>query len=215
MKLLQLSDIHGHIEKIKEIESFAQNVDVIILTGDITHFGNVKDCKKIIDIIKEFNKQIMAVPGNCDSWDIMEYLDSKGINLHERLLQFGEYKFTGLGGSLKCNTTFEFTEQEFDSKLNSLIEKQIIDNKTIIVTHQPPFGTKTDMVKSGNVGSKGLRALIEKTKPLLVLCGHIHESPAVDKINSTTIINPGPLKNGNFATIEINNENITCNLLHS
>jgi hypothetical protein len=28
--------------------------------------------------------------------------------------------------------------------------------------------------------------------PILATCGHIHESPGVDKINSTVAVNPGP-----------------------
>ncbi len=36
-----------------------------------------------------------------------------------------------------------------------------------------------------------MRALIEKSQPLLMLCGHIHETKNAAKIKRTTCINPG------------------------
>ena len=59
------------------------------------------------------------------------------------------------------------------------------------------MGTKTDLLPSGkHVGSESLRKIIEEFQPTINLCGHIHESMAIDKIGKTTIINPGMLKRG-------------------
>jgi hypothetical protein len=42
-----------------------------------------------------------------------------------------------------------------------------------------------------SVGSKAVRAAIEKYQPLVGLHGHIHESRSAQKIGRTTCINPG------------------------
>jgi Icc-related predicted phosphoesterase len=41
------------------------------------------------------------------------------------------------------------------------------------------------------VGSTAVRAAIEKMQPLLMLCGHIHETKNAAKIGRTLCINPG------------------------
>jgi Icc-related predicted phosphoesterase len=43
-----------------------------------------------------------------------------------------------------------------------------------------------------HVGNKDFRSFIERIKPNLVICGHIHETAEKkDKIGKTIVINPG------------------------
>jgi len=69
--------------------------------------------------------------------------------------------------------------------------------ETVFVLHSPPLDTACD-VTSGriHVGSRAMRAFIERHQPPLVLSGHIHESPRVtsryrDSIGHTVVVNPG------------------------
>jgi Icc-related predicted phosphoesterase len=69
--------------------------------------------------------------------------------------------------------------------------------EAVIVAHSPPRGTKCDTIAPGvHVGSRALRAFVERHQPPLVLSGHIHESPRVsgawhDRIGRTATVNPG------------------------
>ncbi len=69
--------------------------------------------------------------------------------------------------------------------------------ETVLVSHSPPRGTRCDAILGGtHVGSRALRAWIERHQPPLVLSGHIHESPRAsggwrDAIGRTTVVNPG------------------------
>ena len=83
--------------------------------------------------------------------------------------------------------------------------ESIKDHKvTILVTHAPPLNTKTDVLPSGlHVGSESIRRVIEEFQPTLNLCGHIHESVAIDEIGKTTVVNPGMLKEGYVCMINI------------
>jgi uncharacterized protein len=77
----------------------------------------------------------------------------------------------------------------------------------VYVMHAPPWNTKLDMLYDGrHVGSRAIRAFIEKREPYLTLHGHIHEAPEasgsyVDKIGNTLCINPGQSTGRLYAVI--------------
>ncbi len=72
-----------------------------------------------------------------------------------------------------------------------------VPRETLFVLHSPPKGTACDQMGQGaHVGSRAIRAFIERHQPPLVLSGHIHESPRVsgawrDRLGATTCVNPG------------------------
>lgn len=75
-----------------------------------------------------------------------------------------------------------------------------------MVSHELPHGPQ-DMVFVGmQGGNKELRGMIDKYKPHLVLCGHIHEDPGITKIGETTVINCSMCKRGEGVFIEINDD---------
>ena len=55
-----------------------------------------------------------------------------------------------------------------------------------------------------HAGSEIHREILEKFKPQLWLCGHIHENPGFEKIDSTIVVNSSMGKRGEGALIEIN-----------
>jgi hypothetical protein len=48
-----------------------------------------------------------------------------------------------------------------------------------------------------------VRNYVETRTPMLVLSGHVHESRGVDNIGGTTVVNPGPLMEGNYAEVTL------------
>jgi Icc-related predicted phosphoesterase len=101
--------------------------------------------------------------------------------------------------------------EEDDDKLEVRLEKYISQLKdlssAIFNFHAPPFESKLDeaplldkdlnpILQGGRVvmvpvGSKAVRKMIEKYKPLLGLHGHIHEASGSIKIGKTHCVNPG------------------------
>jgi Icc-related predicted phosphoesterase len=64
--------------------------------------------------------------------------------------------------------------------------------KTVYVAHTPPWGTGLDRLGDGTpVGSRALRAFLERRGPPLSLHGHIHESPGVARLGRTVAVQPG------------------------
>lgn len=206
MKILAVGDIHG--KYIKIIQYIKENpVDLIIISGDITHFGPPELGEEILNEISSFNIPVLAIPGNCDPINLYGNIDnSKAINIHGRSVTIKDIGICGFGGSnpTPFNTPLEFEEVEIYDQAKTALET-IKDHKvTLFVTHAPPHGTKTDVLPSGDhVGSEGLRKLIEEFQPSLNICGHIHEAKAIDEVGDTKVVNPGMLSEGNACIINI------------
>jgi Icc-related predicted phosphoesterase len=69
--------------------------------------------------------------------------------------------------------------------------------QTLYMLHSPPRGTSCDLIAPDqHVGSRAIRAFLERHQPALSLSGHIHESPRVsalyrDTVGRTVVVNPG------------------------
>lgn len=80
----------------------------------------------------------------------------------------------------------------------------------ICVVHNPPKDTKVDKISAGiHVGSALYRQFIETYQPLVCVSGHIHEAAAIDTVGNTTLINPGALAEGKYATLNVQKQKNT------
>jgi Icc-related predicted phosphoesterase len=206
MKILAVSDLHGDIKPI--ITYLEDNkVDLIIVAGDITHFGPPELGEDLLNEISSFEIPVMAIPGNCDPESIHSKIDnSQAINIHARNVVIKNIGICGFGGSnpTPFDTPLEFEEVQIYDEAKRAIEGIKDEKITLFITHAPPYNTKTDLLPSGvHVGSKSLRKIIEDVQPTMNICGHIHEASGTDKIGKTTIVNPGELSHGRGCLIHI------------
>lgn len=212
MLLIGITDLHGKPGNIEKISDILKEADTVIVSGDITHFGQTKDATKIIENITKYNSNIFAVSGNCDYPDVESYLIRAGYSINSTLKSFNGYSITGVGGSLPCpgKTPNEYTDRQFEQMLSDSVSDTPADSNLILVSHQPPFNTINDEVSKGvHVGSPAVRSFIEKYQPLVCFTGHIHEGIGIDTIGKTKIINPGPLWYGKYAYAELSDFQIT------
>ena len=215
MNLLMLADIHGRGDYIGQLSDEFRLADLVVLTGDITHFGKEDQVSSIVDMIRNYHTPIIAVTGNCDHPEVEVYLQKEELSIHLSYSVRGDYNFAGISGSLPCpgSTLQEYSEEEFGSFLELIKSFRKDVNPLILVSHQPPYNTKNDRIMPGlHVGSKAIRSFIETEKPLLCLCGHIHEGIGLDYIGSTLIVNPGPFRSGNYARIRLDGSGVSAEL---
>ena len=212
LKLLVLSDIHGDsstIIRIKE-EVLHESITALIVCGDITHFGSLVETTRIIDRLINLGVPVFFVPGNCDPKELSTIpIISGAVNLHRKYREIEGIGLLGIGGSPigPFHTPFEMSEKEMRSILEEITKGSTIKKGFILITHAPPKNTKVDLVKLGiHTGSQAIRDFIEREKPALVLCGHIHEARGTDTIGNTLIVNPGPANKCLYATIDINEQ---------
>jgi len=224
MNIVVISDIHGDVEnlftyfdKIKELD-----FDVVVCPGDFTDtnvprgFTQEDVAKLIIKELKTLKKPIFAVPGNIDPKGIIKILEDEGISIHGKGKIIGDFGFYGYGGAqTPFETSIEPTEEEMKLGLkNSWNEVKNVKYK-IQVTHNPPSGTRVDMIQSGlHVGSNVVREFIESNEPLVAISAHIHEARGTDHLKKTFFLNSGRFPEGYFGLINIENGSVKGKILN-
>jgi len=202
VRILAVADVHGSARAAKMIRAHLANYkpDVFVAAGDLTNFGPVMYAEELLHGLAV---PTLAVPGNCDPPEILKTFDRLAVNLHARRTVTAEHTFVGIGGAnpTPFGTPFELSEPDIENTL-----RQVMEPRSILVSHAPPNGY-VDVVHSGaHVGSTAIRTVIEEFEPRLVLCGHIHEGRGIAHHGRTTIVNVGPAMEGHSALVEINGD---------
>ncbi|MBA7594318.1 hypothetical protein ES703_01259 [subsurface metagenome] len=208
MLVLVVSDLHGHsAEPLVGIEG----VDLLLMLGDVTTGAGLEKTKERIQTLRGAYPALYVISGNWERPQSAAWFQAEGLSLDGRAERFNGLLLFGLGGSIPTpfNTPNEFTEDELADKLTSCPEPGE-DERLVICSHNPPYGACDRVFLGKRVGSKSLRAFIEKRKPDLVLCGHIHEARGIENIGSTIVLNPGSAPK-HYALIRIEKE-ISVNL---
>jgi len=189
VRIFAAGDFHADRTAAKRLaqQAIDEKADLIILNGDIVEEDNTDG---IMYHFMNTGKPVFLVPGNHD-WFATDFLAAQydAVNLHGKHTQQEHVSIIGCGGT--------------NAGINMLTEKEIYDivkttdglaksSKKILVTHVHPAGTKMETFSHFVRGSTGLRQAIEKTKPDIVICGHVHEAEGIEeKIGDTLVINVG------------------------
>ena len=218
MRVLAITDIHGRIEEAYRLAKISKEIkaDIITISGDISTHKSIEIAWEILKILNETGIPVAFVLGNIDNPQILKMPEPKGTyQLQGRKLEFMGHIFTGMGGSLMnpFSTFLQYTEEEIKKTIMNVL-RDIDGEKLILITHNPPQNTKTDVTSWGeHVGSVSIREIIEEKQPRLNICGHIHEAKGIDKIGRTYIVNPGPAMRKNYAIIDIKQREVKIQLL--
>ena len=208
MRLLYVTDVHESRDALNWLLKFATNsYYAILIGGDITTEARTPFLDEFLGSVRKLPSKIFLVPGNHDPREMT--VPPSMTLLHARKVALGEFVIGGLGGSnfTSGGAPFEYADEEARSLLDAL------GSVDILLSHCPPYGTRCDPGPDGkNYGSIPVREYVESCKPRLVLCGHVHVARAADKVGGTTIVNPGPLMEGNYAMLKVHREKVTVEL---
>jgi Icc-related predicted phosphoesterase len=177
MRILAIGDLHGTAVGIPS------DVDAVFIAGDFTNADSVKFVEEFLDSI---SCDVLAVPGNMDRKDVLDVLESRGVSIHRKVVDYKGFKVFGFGGSsiTPFGTPFEFDDEQIEEMIAGF-------SADIAVFHDTPYGF-FDWVGGNSVGSMAIRRWIENMKPKLVFCAHIHEHKGVAKFNDTIIVKVPP-----------------------
>jgi len=105
------------------------------------------------------------------------------------------------------NTEREYPEEELERRLDKILAPAPAGARLVVNFHNPPYGSGLDfaaelddrllpVIRGGRpsiipVGSKAVREVVKRHRPVVGLHGHIHESKGAQKIGSTMCLNPG------------------------
>lgn len=190
MKILAASDIHGDKDAVKRLakEAEKENVDMILILGDVSVFGDLE--KGMIGPFAATKKKVAFVNGNHDMPSTAEMLAEKYkiTDLeHEAFIYHGVGVF-GTGGA-HVGPNYVDDEEMFEHLSNGFryIESA---GKKILATHV--HASRSLIEKFSFPGADAVRMAIDKFKPDVHVCGHIHEMEGFEEtIGKTKVFSVG------------------------
>jgi Icc-related predicted phosphoesterase len=190
MNLLAFSDLHRNMERAKQLVRLAGEADVVVGAGDYATMR--KGLEGTIDALSPIEVPAVLVPGNAESdtelWQACAAWTGAHV-LHGQAVEIEGVQFFGLGGGVPPTPfpwSFDLSEDEAAAKLESCPEG------AVLVVHSPPKGY-LDEAHGRHLGSRSVLKAIERRRPALVLCGHIHQCWGGEALIGTTpVVNVGP-----------------------
>ena len=210
MEILAFADFHGNQDAHRRANEVIakERPHLVLIVGDIFNRDS-NEAKAYLTEFARAGTPVHFVPGNMDGTELSNWDGVENVHqLHGRCVHAEGVALMGLGGSPHgpFKTVFEYSEKE-GAELLEQASKEYHGGKLILLSHCPPKDTKLGIVSSGDhAGSAAVRSFVEKTRPVLVVSGHVHESQGIDMIGSTTIVNVGPAQNHNYAHVTLDDE---------
>lgn len=192
VKILAFSDIHRNLHAIEQLAPRARSADVLVGAGD---FATKREgLQPVIDAIAALNRPAVLVCGNGESPDELRDACARHTHLHVLHgsgVQLEGVDFFGLGGAVPP-TPFGPWSVDFEESQADLWLADCPD-ACVLVVHAPPHG-HCDRASTGRSwGSHAILRCIERTRPRLVFCGHIHDAWGQSStLGPTRIHNVGP-----------------------
>lgn len=194
IKILAVGDLHGDSRQAMKLaeQAVREKVDLVVLSGDLTFAEQSVDY--LVGPFAKHKLNTIFVPGNHETMATANFLEKRyspyALNLHAK---GREIKNTGIFGAGGANIgLFHLSEKEIYEALKKGFEKVKDAKIKIMVTHVHPSDSL--MAKLSNLvpGSQGVRRAIERLKPDLAICSHVHEAEGIEeRIGKTTVINVG------------------------
>jgi Icc-related predicted phosphoesterase len=204
LKILAASDIHGDVTLVKKLAEQAEkeNVDLVVLCGDLTMHESSTD--NIIGPFAAKHKKVLLIPGNHETVATADFLaevyDPFVRNIHGYSVKYKGVGIFGAGGATNVGPSPPIDEGEMYDLLKKGFDKIKDLKKRIMVTHIHPTDTKMEKLSRFVPGSDAVRKAVDRFKPDILLCGHVHEAEGLEeKIGKTRVINVG--RNGKIIRI--------------
>jgi len=208
-------DIHERLGAIEHIEGIGQ-ADGVFLSGDLTNLGTRDTALRIVDAVVRKNPRVFAQIGNMDTPAVDRVLTERKVNVHGTVTDLGGgvcLAAVGYSTPTPFGTPSEVSETQVAQWTHDVLEQADGFEHVILMVHTPPLQTAVDRLPSGiHVGSPGVRALIEKYQPEIVVTGHIHEGVGEDRIGASHVLNPGAFAAGGYVQIEETAEGLRAGL---
>ena len=208
MRILALTDIHGAYKKAEEIIR-KEPADILIIGGDLTTVGSVKEVENAISRFQSLSHRLLCVAGNMDLPQHDDVFTKLGVSINGCGMEIDGVGFFGVSAAplSPLSTPYEITEEEMAKRITTGFKQIEKCSVSFFVPHAPPYGTRVDIIHAGyHAGSTAVRDFIDDEQPDLVICGHIHEGRGEDLLGKSKIVNSGAACDGYYSVIEVNQE---------
>ena len=210
-----LSDVHlnsfayAEDDLRQSIEDINANpaVDFAILSGDVTEFGDTKEFLLLQEILKNFRKPYLLLPGNHDvNWS------ENGCTMFNKIFKASHFcydwqgvRFIGCGAGPSLRMGPPHIPREEILWLDSIVRATPREQPIIFVNHFPlnqdlsNWYEVTDILKTRNV--------------LVALAGHLHVNRAYDAEGIPAVIGRSSLRRkdpiGGYNLVTVGKDSIT------
>jgi uncharacterized protein len=211
-----IGDVHGALPIARAVadELRPLGVDIVLLVGDllpaVLSRRYLSDGRRELREMLHQVRSIFAPTGARLAW-VPGNHDPSGLkardNCDRRALSVSGIRVFGIGGAgpHRFGFRYEWNEEEIGSLLPPPHD--------ILLTHAPPLDTRLDRLASGDhVGSQAVRDIAVHRSRVLV-CGHIHESAGVDRLDNLPMLNAGalgdPFGKPQYGLVELSDDHTT------
>lgn len=186
MRILACADQHGRPERIARVRALVVEYTpaVLLLPGDLTHAGFGHEA---LNLLRSLPVPVLAVPGNMDVLFAATEIRRRGRLAGAEPVVIAGVSFGG---------------------------PSVTRAVDVLVVHEPPLGTLDLVSSERHIGSQRVSELIATLRPRVLTCGHVHESPGIERVGATLVVNctMGDGKTGG-ALIELTTDGIDARLL--
>lgn len=176
LRIAAISDTHGKHEWIT-----TEAVDILIHTGDFTNAGAPGEARDFFQwFAAQPAKHKVCIAGNHDYYmeagskeRVMADIPSGIHYLNDSLVELEGLRIWG------SPIQPTFLNMAFNRERGKEIKKHwdlIPADIDILLTHGPAYGILDRTFRNKQVGCEELRKAVEKKKPRVHVCGHIHEA---------------------------------------
>jgi len=166
--------------------------------------------RKFYNFLDRTNIKVFTIPGNMDAPESLYlktlwHLEKKNIHLaHETVHFLEDFNVCGFGGEINEDERENFFVLEYtrDETFFALRKLAYLKKDFVLLTHSPPV---CDLAKGK--GSPVVNEIIKKYKPKFLFCGHSHLQ-GKEKIDETIVVNPGALKKGDYAIVDLKTKEV-------
>ncbi len=185
--IVAISDTHGMHRSIPIPEG-----DILVHAGDITGCGSMEELEDFNAFLGELpHRHKVVIAGNHDFCFEREAERSRAVLTNAVYLQD---EAATVGGIRFYGSPWQpwFLDWAFNLQRGPELRAKwdlIPDDTQVLVTHGPPHGYGDEVVGGERVGCQDLLQAIERVRPRVHICGHIHEGAGVRSNGHTVFLN--------------------------
>jgi Icc-related predicted phosphoesterase len=206
MRILVVADIHYSLPQFDWLEKTAEEVDLLIIAGDLLDLAGFADLDTQIVVVRKYLDRIRAktklfvCSGNHDGDERNEgdEVVAKWLQKarRENLFVDGDgYDF----GSGRITVLPWWDGPITKQQMIAILDRENQESKTnwLLIHHAPPNESPISRVRDSDQGDAYFRETLHRLKPDFAFSGHIHNPPFsdkgswIDKIGPTWVFNPG------------------------
>ena len=208
MRVYAVADIHGKNERFERVRDNLSDLkaDILVLAGDISNFTKPG---KILSRFNALPVPVLVIRGNSDLKRVDHLFTAfpNCIPIHAVCTYIRSIPFVGISGTFPIPFRSRIC---FNEKMHLKKVEPLVSTQTVLVTHTPPYGYQDLVMGRFHAGSMGLRKLINKCQPQVLICGHIHESDGMSVVGKTRVVNCALSRSSSGALLVFKNGNLAA-----